>query len=1385
MVREIVREGGGGGGSVTFPTLTKTNYQEWRILMRIALQGAGLWEAVDTGDATERQERQALGAILRSVPPEMVPALAAKDDAKIAWDTLTAMRVGDNRVREARRQKLRKDFDALAFKSGESVEDFALRLSSLLSELQSLGDNTTQLDAVQKLLRVVPPRYAQMACSIETLLDLSTLSIEELSGRLAASEGRGAPEQDAGGRLLLTEEEWASRQQQRGRGSSSAPKGSSRQKPQGGGDKEKGAVNAFGSGGNTAPRRAGNCRYCGKPGHWAKECRKAARNREKRGEVANLANAEEEEQPGLLMAQACTLVQISDAVDALEVNLNEERVVPVPSPAGVWYLDSGASSHMTGCRNMFTTLDESVHGTVRFGDGSVVKIQGRGTVVFECLTGDHRVLGDVYFIPSLRSNIVSLGQLDENGCKITIEGGVMCILDRSRKILARVTRTGNRLYTVRLQIASPVSLLAQKDDVAWLWHGRYGHLHFRALHSLAHKGLVRGMPPVEHVEEFCDGCAMGKQHRTPFPRATAFRAEKPLELVHMDLCGPITPPTAGGKKYFLLLVDDHSRYMWVELIRSKDEALRFFKKVKALAENERGSKLLAFRSDRGGEFNSAEFSEFCEENGVKHFTTAPYTPQQNGVVERRNQTVVEMARCLLKAMAVPGPFWGEAVKTAVYLLNRAPSRSLNGVTPYEAWHGRKPNVHHLRTFGCTAHVKKLGPGQHKLADRSTPGIFVGYEEGAKAYRVYDPVGERIYVTRDVAFEERRAWSWDTAKDAHKLSAPSTFIIEYTIEHVVEERAQSPVSTGTASAGAGAGSETELDTGTPAHGTATPSTPRVEFATPRSHDSNLDTDSGGPHRYRRVTNLYDTTLPVEEEETLGLITAEEPASLDAALADPAWRSAMEAELKSIEDNATWSPSSLPKGHRAIGLKWVFKVKRDPAGAVVKHKARLVAKGYSQRQGVDFDEVFAPVARLETVRLLLALAAHGKWEVHHMDVKSAFLNGVLTEEVYVQQPPGFAIDKDATKVLKLDKALYGLRQAPRAWNAKLDATLVSLGFTRCSLEHGVYRRGNSESFLLVGVYVDDLVITGSNTGEIIEFKTQMKQMFEMSDLGLLSYYLGIEVQQRQGEITLTQAAYAGKILERAGLSTCNPCSTPMEQRLQLQKVVDGTIVDATEYRSVIGSLRYLVNTRPDIAHAVGVVSRHMEAPGKEHWAAVKQILRYIRGTQDFGCRYVHGGAARLVGFSDSDHAGDINDRKSTTGFVFFFNNNLISWCSQKQGGVSTSSCEAEYVAAAAAACQGVWLNRLVGELIGKEQPKFKLFIDNKSAIALCKNPVHHSRSKHIDTKFHYTREQIEDGVLEVEHVSTEEQLADILTKALGRNKFVEFRQKIGVLKIKQQV
>ena len=541
----------------------------------------------------------------------------------------------------------------------------------------------------------------------------------------------------------------------------------------------------------------------------------------------------------------------------------------------------------------------------------------------------------------------------------------------------------------------------------------------------------------------------------------------------------------------------------------------------------------------------------------------------------------------------------------------------------------------------------------------------------------------------------------------------------------------------------------------------------------------------PLRYRTIDNINDTTDEVTDFEYSGVcyLAAEEPRSVEAALGEQCWRKAMEAEMESILANKTWELSVLPASHRAIGLKWVFKVKKDPEGNVVKHKARLVAKGYAQREGVDFDEVFAPVARIETVRLLIALATQKGWQVHHMDVKSAFLNGDLREEVYVQQPPGFVVKGGSEKVLKLKKALYGLRQAPRAWNARLDSELLKLGFVRNALEHAVYRRSDQDGFLLVGVYVDDLIITGSSKTSIDQFKKEMMSSFSMSDLGLLSYYLGIQVDQQVGVTKLCQSSYTMKILEQAGMQGCNSCAVPMENRLKLSKNDKTPPVDKTKYRSIIGSLRYLVNTRPDIAYAVGIVSRFMEEPRASHWAAVKQILRYLSGTVHYGCVYHRQGSVSLVGFSDSDLAGDVDDRKSTSGCVFLLGSSLVTWASQKQRVVALSSCEAEYIASASAACQGIWLSRLLGGLLDIQAPTVKLLVDNKSAIALSKNPVHHDRSKHIDTRFHFIRDCVDRGEVDIDHVSTTGQLADILTKALGRVRFVELRQQLGVIEVQR--
>ncbi|CAL5022892.1 unnamed protein product [Urochloa decumbens] len=338
---------------------------------------------------------------------------------------------------------------------------------------------------------------------------------------------------------------------------------------------------------------------------------------------------------------------------------------------------------------------------------------------------------------------------------------------------------------------------------------------------------------------------------------------------------------------------------------------------------------------------------------------------------------------------------------------------------------------------------------------------------------------------------------------------------------------------------------------------------------------------------------------------------------------------------------------------------------------------------------------------------------------------------------------------------------------------------MGFVKCPQEQAVYKRIRGSETLIIGVYVDDIFVTGTSSKEIKAFKMQMMKEFEMSDLGFLSYYLGMEVEQSEHGIKLKQSSYARKILQQTGMEECNPTSYPMQAKLKLDKDEEGDPVDPTEYRRMVGSLRYLTHTRPDLAYSVGVVSRFMERPTSLHLQAVKQILRYVKGTIDFGLMYSKGAAEDvLAGYSDSNLAGDIIDRKSTSGLVFYFLGNIVAWASQKQKSVALSSCEAEFMAATAAACQGIWLRGLLTELTGEEPEPIMLYVDNKSAIELMKNPVFHGRSKHIDTRFHFIRECIEKGLIIVKHVRTEDQRADILTKALPRVKFREMRELLGV-------
>ena len=456
-----------------------------------------------------------------------------------------------------------------------------------------------------------------------------------------------------------------------------------------------------------------------------------------------------------------------------------------------------------------------------------------------------------------------------------------------------------------------------------------------------------------------------------------------------------------------------------------------------------------------------------------------------------------------------------------------------------------------------------------------------------------------------------------------------------------------------------------------------------------------------------------------------------------------------------------------------------MKKSPQGVIIKYKARLVVKGYSQRKGVDYDEIYSPVVRIETIRLLIALAALKDWQIHHLDVKSAFLNGEINEVIYVKQHEGFLVKGKEGYVLRLKKALYGGKQAPRAWYFNLHSCLLSLGFIKSAYEQSLYLKRTIDAILILGVYVDDLLVTGSSSSVIDDFKAEMTREFDMSNLGSLSSYLGIEVKQSKDFIFLSQTAYAQKVLQHAKLGQCNSAITPLESRAQFISEEGKSTVNSTTYHSLIGSLRYLTHTRPDILFAVGILSRHMEKPNQEHYIEVKRVLRYLKGTENYGLFYKKGDLrGELIGYSHSDFAGDSTDRKSTSGHIFFLGGMVVCWSSQKQNIVALSSCEVEYIAATSATCQAVWMSRLLGELMRNEAMKAKLLVDNQSAITLSKNPVHHNRTKHIDTRYHFVRQCVEDKKIEIEFVRSEDQLADILTKALGKAKFLEMRDRIGI-------
>ncbi len=860
-----------------------------------------------------------------------------------------------------------------------------------------------------------------------------------------------------------------------------------------------------------------------------------------------------------------------------------------------------------------------------------------------------------------------------------------------------------------------------------LWHYRLGHLNYRKLNDMYKLDLI---PVFNNNIEKCNTCMLTKITRNPFPKVK--RKTKLLDLIHSDLCDLHNTPTLGGKKYFVTFIDDCSRYCYVYLLHSKDEALDKFKVYKSEVELQCESFIKCLRSDRGGEYYNPSYFELT---GIVHQVSAPYTPQQNGVAERKNRVLTEMVNSMLSYSGLGQGFWGEAVLTTCHILNRVPNKETK-ITPYEQWKKRKPNLNYLKVWGCRAIVKVPTPKRKKLGERGIECIFIGYAHNSKAYRFMviepnDSISINIVIeSRDAIFYENRFNSISRQLELQQLIHSSN--------------------------------ENEI---------------------PLKQIDNNDESCQELRRSKRIKKVKDfgpdfimflvegkcesicNKIPYCYNTESDPITFEEAVkSQDSAF----WKEAINDEMDSIMGNQTWILVDLPPGSKPIGCKWIFKKKMKVDGTIDKFKARLVAKGFTQRQGIDYFDTYAPVARIATIRLLISLTSIYNLVVHQMDVKTAFLNGELEEEVYMEQPEGFVVPGQEHKVCKLVKSLYGLKQAPKQWHQKFDKVVLANGYKINESDKCIYSKFDNGKGVIICLYVDDMLIFGTDLEQIENTKKFLSNNFAMKDMGVADVILGIKITRDESTIALSQSHYIENVLKKFDLFNCIPASTPMDPQLKLVSNA-GRKIDQLKYASLIGCLMYIMTcTRPNIAYVVGKLSRYTSNPSSLHWQALNRVLRYLKKTINYGLCY-NGYPPVLEGYSDASWITSLEDHASTSGWIFILGGGVISWGSKKQTCITDSTMAAEFIALAAASKEAEWLRNLLYDVPLWPKPISPISIrcDSEATLAKAYSQVYNGKSRHIGLRHSYVRQLISDGVITINYVRSSENLADPLTKSLARD------------------
>ena len=970
-------------------------------------------------------------------------------------------------------------------------------------------------------------------------------------------------------------------------------------------------------------------------------------------------------------------------------------------------------------------------------------------------------------------------------------------------------------------------------------HRMLGHVPYTAARDAIMRGLVEGVSLIPGSKlTACDACEAGKmtwkaitkEHMRP--RATAVGDE-----VHTDVWGPAHTETLGRRLYNALFIDDHSHHSTVYLQRTKAETFESYKKLEAFYRTQKGTQVKCLHSDHSSEYLSQAFSDHLAAHGTIRKLTVHDTPEYNGIGERANRMHFEKVRAMLHDSRLPKALWGEALNYTVYTKNCTLTRALDGKTLHEVFWGTKPDIFHLCLWGCELHVHTTSGS--KLADRAQIARWVGWDEEANAHRVYWP--DRRIVTMECSMhfnviDADVVVLLEGENEDELGSEAGTHLGEHapTLQNEDEP---------------GTGTGTHLqDALQPAHPNPHPDDlPAMSRSAILAHrePNPKPVEADTPERPKHVQKESEyvkrlrmgegtvggwrsgrllpkgiqegsesarklTVEEVEDEEGFVLVPREEQEEwemvelamsaatgeaecLDPTYAEakkrpdwPKWQATIQAELDSLKANSTWDLIARPTdGSNIVNSKWVLHAKKDSGGGIDKYKAWLVARGFTQIYGTDYTDTFTPVARLSSICTIFAVACRNNWPIDVFDFSSAFLNAKLDETIYLEQPPHHELADRNKYVLKLNKALYRLKQGSRKWYETLCAALADLSFQRAKADHGVFFKREDSHLMVMAVHVDDCIITGDSGPLNNSYKTQLGTRYKLTDLGPVSWVLGIKVMcdLEACMLALSQHLYIDSILTRFNFDNLNPISTPMDLHLQLLKaqcpesVFDIARMKRVPYREAIGALMYTtMGTQPDIAFAVSTLAQCSENPGWTYWEVVKRVFRYLLGTRHLSLVY-SGGKDRLEGFVDADSSSQ-EHQWVITGYVFLVDGGAVSWASKKQELVTLSMAKSEYVAATHAAKEAIWLRRLISEVFGLLSKPTNLHGDNQAAIALTKDSSYHARTKHIDIHYHFICYSIEAGLIRLIYCPTDDQTANILTKALPSVKVKHFTSALGL-------